>query len=347
MDIENQIVTVNGGVEGLYCSILGLVNPGDEVLQFDPSYDCYRPQIQMAGGKCIGLPLKPVHQQSKQELKERCKDRFRAGKEDEWEIDFEAFEKALNEKTKMLILNTPHNPTGKVFTEEEMARLAKILQKFPQVVVVEDNVYEGMTFDDMLDVTLPKMAFQENMFDRCLSIYSAGKIFAATGVRSGWVIGPANLIKSVRSVHQYTVFCPYNVTENAIRQSLDVISRPEDTYMHDYASKLEKNRDILLDILIKSKYDFNLWIPKGGYFIMADISKCEIQEKYLKDEEGNERTRDYAFSVQLAYEDGVVAIPCSPFYSLEEKKIGEKYVRFAFCKDEELIVEAGKRMAPK
>ena len=125
------------------------------------------------------------------------------------------------------------------------------------------------------------------MFDRTLSIYSAGKIFAATGVRSGWVIGPSNLIKAVRSVHQYTVFCPYNVLENTIRQSLDVISRPEDTYMHDYAAKLEKNRDILLDVLINSKFDFDLWIPKGGYFIMADISKCKIDEKYMKDEEGN------------------------------------------------------------
>jgi len=90
----------------------------------------------MAGGKMIGLPMKPRHQQSKQQLKERCKDGYKANEQDEWDIDFDYFEKCLNEKTKMLILNTPHNPTGKVFTEEELARLAKILQKFPQVVVV-------------------------------------------------------------------------------------------------------------------------------------------------------------------------------------------------------------------
>lgn len=95
-----------------------------------------------------------------------------------------------------------------------------------------------MTFDDMLDKPLPKMAFQEKMYDRTLSIYSAGKILAATGVRSGWVIGPANLIKAVRSVHQYTVFCYYNVIENALTNSLDTISSPENTYMHDYAAKL-------------------------------------------------------------------------------------------------------------
>lgn len=120
----------------------------------------------------------------------------------------------------MLILNTPHNPSGKVFSEPELARIAEILAKHPQVVVVEDNVYEGMTFDEYFNKPLPKLSFQKGMADRSLSIYSAGKIFAATGVRSGWVIGPAYLIKSVRSVHQYNVFCSYNVIENTLANSL-------------------------------------------------------------------------------------------------------------------------------
>lgn len=111
----------------------------------------------------------------------------------------------------MLILNSPHNPVGKVFTNEEISRIAKILEKYPKVIVVEDNVYEGMTFDDMFGQDLPKMAFEKGMEERVLSVYSAGKIFAATGVRSGWVIGNAELIKSVRSVHQYNVFCGYNI----------------------------------------------------------------------------------------------------------------------------------------
>ncbi len=196
----------------------------------------------------------------------------------------------------------------------------------------------------MFGKDLPKIAFQENMYDRTLSIYSAGKIFAATGVRSGWVIGNSDLIRSVRSVHQYNVFCAYNVVENTIAKSLQVISRPEDTYIKDYAQKLTKNRNLLLDELIASKFDFDLWIPKGGYFILADISRVQVQEKYLTDEQGNKRTKDYAFCVQLAYEEGVVAIPCSPFYSKEDSHLGERYIRFAFCKDESMIKEAGKRM---
>ncbi len=108
-------------------------------------------------------------------------------------------------------MNSPHNPVGKVFTQEELEKLAAILKKHPQIIVVEDSVYEDMQFDDMMDKPLPKMAFVEGMYHRCLGVYSAGKIFCATGVRSGWVIGPAHLIKFVRSVHQYNVFCPYNV----------------------------------------------------------------------------------------------------------------------------------------
>lgn len=139
------------------------------------------------------------------------------------------------------------------------------------------------------------------MYNRTISIYSAGKIFAATGVRSGWVIGPSHLIKAVRSVHQYVVFCSYNVVENAVAKSLEVISQPGDGYMEGYVRKLTKNRDLLLGELVKCKYDFDLWVPKGGYFVLADISRVEIMEKYLKDEDGNLRTKDYAFCIQLAY----------------------------------------------
>ena len=188
------------------------------------------------------------------------------------------------------------------------------------------------------------MAFQENMYDRTLSVYSAGKIFAATGVRSGWVIGPAELIKSVRSVHQYNVFCAYNVIENTIAKSLNHISRPEDTYIRDYAARLQKNRDLLLDELMGSKFDFDIWIPKGGYFVLADISRIKIDEKYMVDENGNKRTRDYAFCYQLAHEEGVVGIPCTPFYSQEDANLGEQYIRFAFCKEEQMIRDAGQRL---
>ena len=114
--------------------------------------------------------------------------------------------------------------------------------------------------------------------------------------------------------------------------------------MSDYSTKLTKNRNLLLEELVQPKFDIDLWIPKGGYFVIADISRVKVDEKYFVDEQGNKRTKDYAFCTQLAYEEGVVAIPCSAFYSKEDVHLGEKYVRFAFCKDESMIKDAGKRI---
>lgn len=124
------------------------------------------------------------------------------------------------------MINSPHNPVGKVFTQEELKKIAEIIRKHPRMIIIEDNVYEGMTFDELLGSKLPKIIHEDGMYERTVSVYSAGKIFAATGVRCGWAIGSTKLIQSVRSVHQYNVFCYYNVIEMAIAQSLIKISAP-------------------------------------------------------------------------------------------------------------------------
>lgn len=139
------------------------------------------------------------------------------------------------------------------------------------------------------------------MKDRTISVYSAGKIFAATGIRSGWVVGPTELVKAARTVHQYSVFCQYNVVENGVARSLEEITKPGNTYLNDTATNMTKLRDILVKELLDSPFDIDLWIPKGGYFVLVDISRVEVMEKYMTDEEGNKRTKDYAFAYQLAY----------------------------------------------
>jgi aspartate/methionine/tyrosine aminotransferase len=207
-----------------------------------------------------------------------------------------------------------------------------MLKKYPRIVVVEDDVYEGLTFDDYYQKDLPKMSFIDGMYDRTLSVYSGGKIFACTGSRVGWVVGPAYLIKPLMSVHQYNVFCQYDPVQTAMAESLDFIGQSD--YMKEYADKLIHNRSILIDQLLNSRFDLRMWIPKGGYFIMTDISKIPVQEKYMIDEKTQEkRTKDMAFCIQMARELGVVAIPCSSFYDLEDIKLGENMVRFAFCKE--------------
>lgn len=213
------------------------------------------------------------------------------------------------------------------------------------MVIIEDNVYEGMTFDEYLGKPLPKIILEPDMYDRTVSVYSAGKIFAATGLRSGWAIGSRKIIESVRSVHQYNVFCYYNVLENAVAKSLEIISSEGNTYLPDYAAKCQILRTKLVEALLGSKFDLDLWVPKGSNFVIVDISRCIVNEKYLKDENGNKRARDYAFALQLLYEEGVSIIPCSPFYDEENKADREKYIRVTFCKDAEIIEEAGRKMA--
>ena len=336
-----DICVTCGGVEGLYSAIMGLVNPGEEVILLSPSYDCYQAQVKIAGGIPRSISLKPKFYDSKEEIKKR--ENFYASTDrDDWEMDWALLEKTLNEKTKAIIINSPHNPTGKVFTQEELQRFAKILEKFPKVIVIEDNVYEGLAFDEFYQESLPKMAFLPGFYNRTVSVYSAGKIFAATGIRVGWVIGPPALIRSVMSIHQYNVFCQSDSSQRTVAECLDLIGTND--YMKEYSDRLIKNRNLLIDALLECKYDFSLWIPKGGFFIMADISKVKVDPKYLIDENTKEEhTKDMAFCIQLAREDGVVAIPCSSFFDLGDKS-GENLVRFAFCKEEELILEAARRM---
>lgn len=331
----------------MFCCFMGLMDPGDEAILFDPSYDCYRAQIQMAGGRTRAVPLKPKQQQTKQDIRKRsAEDRYRSLDSDDWQIDWERLEKTLNEKTKVILINSPHNPTGKVFTQEELERIAHLLQKYPRVVVVEDNVYEGLTFDNYYQKELPKMSFVKGMYERTVSVYSGGKIFACTGSRVGWVVGPSYLIKPLMSVHQYNVFCMYDPVQSAVAESLGIIGT--NNYIKEYTDKLIRHRSLLIDGLLGSRFDLKMWIPKGGYFIMADISSVQVKESYLVDEKTQEkRTKDMAFCVQMAKELGVVAIPCSSFYDAEDIKLGENMVRFAFCKEESDIIEASKRIAPE
>ncbi len=212
------------------------------------------------------------------------------------------------------------------------------MRKNPHVIIIEDNVYEGMSYDDMLGDPTPKIVKHKDLSDRILSIYSGGKIFAATGLRCGWVIGPEHLIRSARSVHQYSVFCQYNPLENGVSKSLDHISAPNNTYLLDFAKDMIAKRNLLVKQLLASSFDFDLWVPKGSHFVLADISRIEVKEKFKVDENGNKRSKDYAFAFQLARENGVICIPCSPFYDISNLAEGERYVRFAFCKSDEEIL---------
>jgi len=260
-------------------------------------------------------------------------------------MDWDLLERSLSEKTKILILNTPNNPTGKIITYDEMRRIQKILEKWPQVIVVMDEVYEHMVYDEY--EALPRMASLEGMWEKTLTISSAGKIFSATGVRIGWAIGPQKLISRVHAIEQYNTFCIYEPMQNALAECLDVANLPykgADSYYKWLNAEYSKNRKLMVESLAKlDKFGLDFWLPEGGYFIIADISNVQNDKRYKfegEEDQENKYSKDFNYILNMAHEKHVVGIPCSPFYTVENLSIGSNYIRLAFCKKEETLNKA-------
>lgn len=150
----------------------------------------------MAGGVTKSVPLRPRHLNSQADIKKRGPI-YKVGEADTWDVDFDLLEKTINNNTKILLINTPHNPTGKVFTLQELERIHEIVKKYPNCIVVEDGVYEHLCFDNYEPLKLPRFAQLEGAWDRTVSVYSAGKLYSATGIRMGWAVGPQSIIKYV------------------------------------------------------------------------------------------------------------------------------------------------------
>ncbi|KRW98636.1 Pyridoxal phosphate-dependent transferase [Pseudocohnilembus persalinus] len=343
LDPNNNIVVCNGGVAVLNSIFSSMINPGEEVILLDPSYDCYAAQIQIAGGVVKSVPMKPKHLQSKQELLNK-KNRYEIGENDLWEIDFDLLKKTFNEKTRAIVINSPHNPTGKIFSEEEYKKIAEIVKQNDICIVIEDQVYEHLTFETCEPFQNPRMAKVDGMWERTVNVSSAGKLFSATGIRVGWAIGPNSIIKCMQGFHQYNVFCMHGPTQEAVAISLQ--QSKTNGYFQDLNQKMMGLRNLFIDQLIEGYQDFNIWIPQGGYFILCDISKIQVPEKYYTNPlfSDYDISKDLAFSFYQANETKVLPIPCSIFYQKEHKEEGQNFVRYAICKEKETLLEAGQKL---
>jgi len=329
-----EIVVGAGAVNVLFVALTALVYPGDEVIILEPFYDCYLPQVQFNGGKVVGVPMNPPKKRSKSEYKKITNDL-----KDDWTVDFDLLEKAFNKNTKILLLNTPNNPTGKIFTYEELHKFIKILEKFPKVILIMDEVYEFMIGTQYKEV--PRMASIPEMWERTLTIHSAGKIFSATGIRIGWAIGPNYLIRQVIAQFQFSTFCISQPMQNTIADCLDEANKPymgyENYYMWLTNHYNNLRNHFLENLALRENIDIDLFCPEGSYFIIADISKHNPETKHFLVEDENDKSliyhKDFKFLLNLCHDYKVVAIPCSPFYTEEHKHIGENFIRFAFCKE--------------
>lgn len=297
VDPEEEIVVTHGATEAIFATVMGLVNPGDEVIVFEPFYDSYVPAIQMAGGIPRYYTLRPPH----------------------WQIDEAALASLFNDNTKLIIVNSPHNPTGKVFSEAELEQIANLCQSH-DIIAMTDEVYEHILFDDATHIPLANFP---GMAQRTVMISSLGKTFSVTGWKVGWAIAHRPLAKAVFRAHQFMTFSGAAPLQEAAAVAL--ASQPK---FYEELNKLyTKKRSFLIDAL--SDAGLPPIPPKGTYFVMVDISQLGFES-------------DVAFCRYLTKEVGVAAIPPSAFYHNPSEGFG--LARFAFCKEDKTLAEAARRL---
>jgi len=297
LDPERQIVVTTGCTEGIAAALLGLVDPGDEVVVLEPYYDSYVAMIQMAGGVRRPVTLRAP----------------------DFRLDVDELRAAVGPRTRFVLLNSPHNPTGTVLTREELRAVADVAVEH-DLVVITDEVYEHLTFDDHEHVPLATLP---GMFERTLTLSSAGKSYSVTGWKVGWATGPADLVGAVLAAAQWLTFTSGAPLQPAIAHGLD----HEAEWPRSLAASLEKRRDLLCDGLAGLGLDVRR--PEGTYFALTDISAWGWAD-------GME------FCLALPERAGVVAIPTQPFH---DSRAGDQLVRWAFCKEVDVIEEGLRRLA--
>jgi len=294
LDPDTEITVTCGCTEALAASFLGLVDPGDEVVVIEPYYDAYPVDIAFSGA----IP------------------RFVTLRAPDFALDPAELKAVFSPKTKAIIVNNPHNPTGRVFTTEELQAIADLCLEFDAIAIC-DEVYEEMTFE----VEHQRLATFEGMWDRTLTLSSLGKTFSLTGWKLGWGIGPAELTSGLRSAHQFLTFTtPTPVQHGAVAAMAAPVS-----FYEDMRAGYGRKRDLLAKGL--ESVGFDPHVPQGTYFLMAGHPDA-----------GNDRE----FCRRLVAKAGVATIPPSVFYSRPE--LGAGLVRFAFCKDEDVLEDAIARL---
>jgi N-succinyldiaminopimelate aminotransferase len=293
---DTEVLVTAGATEAIAASLLALTEPGDEVIAFEPYYDSYAACIALAGAVRVPVTLRPPG--------------FRP--------DLDALRAAITPRTRLILLNSPHNPTGAVFSRAELTAIADLAIEH-DLLVITDEVYEHMVFDGehVPIVTLPGMA------GRTVTISSAGKTFAFTGWKIGWVTGSAELVTAVRTVKQFLTFVSGGPFQYAVAEGLAL----PDSYYAQLNGDLRARRDLLCDGLAEA--GFAVYRPAGTYFVTTDINSLG-------------ETDGIAFCRALPQRAGVVAIPAAVFY--DDAKAGESLVRFAFCKRPEVLEEALTRL---
>ena len=296
VDPDTEVLVTAGATEAIAAAMLALLEPGDEVIAFEPYYDSYAASIAMAGATRVPVTLRPPA--------------FRP--------DLDVLRDAVTSRTRLILLNSPHNPTGMVLSRAELTEIARLAVE-RDLLVVTDEVYEHIVFEGehIPITTLPGMA------ERTVTISSAGKTFSFTGWKVGWVTGSAALVNAVRTTKQFLTFVSSGPFQYAIAAGLGM----PDSFYGELAGGLRRRRDLLTAGLTAAGFD--VFMPHGTYFITTDIAALGADD-------------GLAFCRDLPRRCGVVAVPNVVFY--DDSQAGRTQVRFAFCKREEQLSEAARRL---
>jgi methionine aminotransferase len=290
---ETELLVTAGATQAIFTTITALVKSNDEVIILDPSYDCYEAPVLLCNANPVRVALN-----------------------DDYTPNWEIIEKACTAKTKMIIINNPHNPTGKILTESDFEALEMLLEKYPDIVLLSDEVYEYITFEEKHISAHTR----EKLLNRCVMVSSFGKSFHVTGWKIGYLVAPEYLMKEIKKVHQFLVFSVNSICQVAISEYLDIVS------VSEIGKLYQEKRDYFRQLLKDSR--FKLMPCEGTYFQVASYTTISNEN-------------DVDFCKRLIMEHGVAAIPISTFYA-DGKDL--KLIRFCFAKDNDTLEEAAKRL---
>lgn len=293
---ETEITVTSGATEAIFVAIQSLVNPGDEVIVFDPAYDCYEPAINLAGGSAVHIPLTSG----------------------DFQVDWDRVKLAINKRTRAIVVNTPHNPTGSVWAPHDLDQLASLVSD-SDIAVISDEVYEHMVYDDCSHQCL---AEHPGLRDRTFVVSSFGKTYHATGWKVGYCVAPPALTTEFRKIHQFVTFTTHTPTQWAIADYLE--HHPE--HHIGLSTFYEDKRDLFLQEMQGT--GFTLAPSAGTYFQLAGYESLSCEP-------------DVEFAANLTKNAGVAAIPVSVFYQHPPQS---RFVRFCFAKEDGTLREAANRL---
>src|SRR5436190_4082022 len=294
---DQQVTVCCGSTEAMMSTMMAIIDPGDEVIVFEPFYENYGPDAILSGATPRYVTLR----------------------EPGWSFDPDELAAAFNDRTKAIILNTPNNPTGKVFTRDELETIAALCRKW-DAIAISDEIYEHIIYDGHRHTPIATI---EGMADRTVTLNGLSKTYSVTGWRVGWTISPPSLTGAIRKVHDFLTVGAAAPLQEAGAIALGL---PDDYYAR-LAANYQRRRDVLLDIL--ERHHFTCFKPFGAYYIMTDIRTFGFAD-------------DVEFARHLVKEVGVAAVPGSSFYKSSNE--GRTKLRFCFCKKDETLLEADRRL---